>query len=235
MYSSPAHPLQQDILQSAPSMTPQQFDAASQLMLASTHLQVSFQEAWPGGGRVCLWDPALLTSAVSSDGGGTGNDKQHDLTSWLRHLLLDDCTATQTRPMETGNKILPFQDISLQENQQTAMCIAKSNITELETFRDHKHRTTSHHPQAHVVHDGPHGNSGAPRRCNVSREPVLGARVDSLHAEDLGYHHRGTFHWDPLINSSSPSPDHRGGGGGSSGMSHALTFIVQYFTPQWVM
>lgn len=57
-------------------------------------------------------------------------------------------------------------------------------------------------------------------------EPPFKARVESPQAEDLGYHYGGTFHWDPLINSSSPHNE--------SSVAGALTFIVRYLTPHWV-
>lgn len=50
------------------------------------------------------------------------------------------------------------------------------------------------------------------------------AKVETPQAQDLSYHQKGTFHWDPFINSSLLDDND----------ASMMTFIVQYLTPHWI-
>ena len=87
----------------------------------------------------------------------------------------------------------------------------------------HEHATTHHRT---TVAGSLHNITTPSSFCMHTRVKSLQslAKVEALQAQDLGYHQKGTFHWDPFINSSSLN----------TSMTGALTFIVQhYLTPRW--
>lgn len=242
-YSNPTLQLQSDPIQSSPNLSVQNFESSS---LAAAQRLVSLQEEWPGGDRACLWDPALLPD----DGGGGGTYPPH--STWQHCLLKSNYTFNHTHFMDTGHK--PIQDTALRrkfyEDRQllSTRTHTKDHLAEnwnqigrvqpsiLNSTSPAPPLPTSHTsrtrgpPPSHPVPPVPPPSSLV-NWCNVSAQgpPLLAARVESLYAEDLDYHSKGTSHWPPL-NASSQDP-----GGGGASVTGALTFIAHYFTPQWVM
>lgn len=85
------------------------------------------------------------------------------------------------------------------------------------------HVATPHVATPHVATPpDPHHVATPPLFCvsvNKSRESL--AKVETPQAQDLSYHQKGTFHWDPFINSSLLDDSD----------ASVMTFIVQYLTP----
>ena len=219
-YASQDSPLQPGVELSPP---------AEQLCNASHAGSVALswrKEVWPGGG---------------GGGGGLGMDLP------TAHLLLKPQHAVNSRPpLGVGGmlndtpltwKWKPASLLScswLQYAPQQTLLKDPGQLTKTQEARGSLAHTESLNSSASVppptcpalYHD--HTPHRERPHCRGSYgEPVFEARVDSFQAEDLGYHHGGTYHWDPVINASSLLRN-------GSTMSGALTLIVHYFTPHWV-
>jgi hypothetical protein len=86
-----------------------------------------------------------------------------------------------------------------------------------------RHEYTSHHKCTFAAPDAT--SATPPPFCtfaNKSQESL--AKVEMPQAKEMSYHQKGTFHWDPFINSSELNAT----------VSGALTLMVQhYLTHHW--
>lgn len=223
------------------------------LVHATTGLPVTWKEVWPGGGvcpsDLFSAMPRSKMDMTSPMGYNVANHTHpwpgpafcmprppaasstppNANSNWLRQLLSIDHT--------------PFLDLKAQGIK--FLDTESQNVIANSSGSSHVGKVPSHNslelcPCSWLSHPSPAG-SGLPshmcqwnptQSCSLTcsssgrgqeLEPPFKAKVKTLQAEDLGYHHRGTFHWDPLINSSSYH--HK------SSLAAAFTFIVDYLIP----
>lgn len=202
--SSPAHPLQQDPMQPPANMQVGQMVSRSACPLVPTISDgpspPPWQEVWPTN-RSLLCEASVPPRVLMT----TFNEPAFD--HWCPYNSIPPGVG-HTPNTSSSSSASPKSGKSSMSNGR------KQNL--VDTFAN----STS---PLNIVTTPPlfcHS-----RGKNRDREPL--AKVESPQAQDLSYHQKGTFHWDPFINSSSANDN-------ETSMTGALTFIARYLTPHWI-
>lgn len=208
--SGPAHQLQQESLQPPPSVQAGHLVPTSQLVPAGVDAPPPpWQEVWPSN-RSLLGEasisPHLLITTYDEPA----------FNHWQPYNSTPPGLAPNTAPPAAG--FVP--------NMSLDSVLTSLLRTDLHNSASRREYVT---PQDNSTSQPSNLLVTPPLFCSCvwsnSRESL--AKVEMPQAQDLSYQHKGTFHWDPFINSSLSSDN-------ETSVTGALTFIVRYLAPHWI-
>lgn len=224
-YSGHTHQLQQDPLQPTSNMSSSEQVAAHSLLVStastSAALPTSWQEAWPGGGGQCV-SPHPVLKLLTKPHEAVNSHPPLGLTL---HPLTLTCPCVNATPTSFHGED-PYKARMQRKNssERDDSTMEKKTYSMVNKVNSSSLTSKSLDPNCSSCVCGHTYQQDSAPNCKI-REPLFSSKVEPPQAEDLGYHYRGTFHWDPL-NTSVHYND--------SGMAGALTFIAHYLTPNWI-